>query len=156
MEPKGRSDFGSLFGLAMLKNPDGSKKDQRSSETAYRRPETGSGTESRTDPVAGSLRVAVGDKTKAASELTLCRLAPQLAHGQGLGVMTFLGKGEKRRSGLSRWAGYEGTRPKARDGRGRQTSRCKKAVSGLQMRKVDECSFLAPCPVYSLAYDHWR
>ena len=95
MEPKGRSDFGSLFGLAMLKNPDGSKKDQRSSETAYRRPETGSGTESRPGPVAGSLRVAVGDKTKAASELTLCRLAPQLAHGQGLGVMTFRGEGWK-------------------------------------------------------------
>lgn len=87
MDPKGRSDFGSLFGLAMLQIPDRSKKEQGSSETAYRRSETTTGTESRPDPVAASLQVAVGDKTKAASELTLCTLAPQVAHGQGLGVI---------------------------------------------------------------------
>ena len=98
VDPKGRSDFGSLFGFAVLRRRTGAMKIRATPKQR---------TKSRnTDWDFEALRLcrnvavsAAGDKARAVSALPLPML-PQLAHG--LDVMTSPGEGGKRGSTLSR------------------------------------------------------
>jgi hypothetical protein len=69
-----------------------------------------------------------------------------------------VGKGEKRRSASSRWAGGVRARREARVGRQHREVGVRKGYLQveLDLGKVDGCPFLAPCPVCSMAYDQWQ
>jgi hypothetical protein len=70
--------------------------------------------------------------------------------------MTFRGEGMEAEMTVVALGGVRRDKTESECCKRKQTSWCEKGYLAVEVGKVDGFSFLAPCPVWSLAYDHWQ